>query len=385
MSFVYKNAEIEETRDGNLFLRYNQNNQQKVEVYSTKQIVGHGTFGVVYGCSSSDCVLKVPKRTQNRPQHNKLATLEVVIQANLFCVLDRDDHIEVPNILGIFITKTHGVVIKMANAGLPVHRYPAALQDATAFVHVIHTLASGLKYLQQTCKFMHRDLHLGNIMYNPNTGKCVLIDFGMARMNIPYRNHQHKVLHTDGYYPLDVFNPSHDLRILLTSMVDERSHLNVFHVHPPFFVWVLNSIRALGMYLQIDADKYVQLSHCMYDSMIGVHDHTFEPEQVARYCSNVTHQPKPSKQKPLSLGFLLSSKSPPNVTSNNYVQISSTSNNSDVDSSTFFTSSDGDSGSSDTSLQGDTPVVPSLKSDVEASPVGEQAWSLRSDSGQWWR
>ena len=53
------------------------------------------------------------------------------------------------------------------------------------FIRILFKVANSLSYLQKEFGFVHRDLHMGNVMYNVNTKKDIdvfIIDFGMATM-----------------------------------------------------------------------------------------------------------------------------------------------------------------------------------------------------------
>ena len=101
--------------------------------------------------------------------------------------------------------------------------------DTIAFCDCILAIAKLLQTLQARYTFMHRDLHARNVMLRAkrlsSKREVNLIDFGMARMvtTLPGGGAKRLVQQPDGLYGPHNFNASHDLRLLMFSMVDRQS------------------------------------------------------------------------------------------------------------------------------------------------------------------
>ena len=156
-------------------------------------------------------------------------------------------------------------------------KYDIIIKDMV--VKVSHLLSR----LQKDYVFMHRDLHCGNVMYKKigNAYRWYIIDFGMSMMNF-----NNKVLKVRETFPYDInhtFNPSHDLRLLFTSMfgvfydkliTDGKSYVprNMFNI-------TFRLTESLSRYLYIDPDN-TALFHNTYEDVVEIYDENFTPEYV---------------------------------------------------------------------------------------------------------
>jgi hypothetical protein len=141
----------------------------------------------------------------------------------------------------------------------------------------IKSLSILLSKLQDKFEFMHRDFHLGNIMYKklPNNEiRMYIIDFGLSTMKInnKWLNRITKTYHYEKTYD---FNPSHDLRMLLTTIYYRK-----YNITKSFLTYLIQVERSILRYREID--EY-NLWWDTYKNLMPYYDSDFIPKTVGTY------------------------------------------------------------------------------------------------------
>lgn len=151
-------------------------------------------------------------------------------------------------------------------------------------IKCIKGLAELLKNLQHKFKFMHRDFHLGNMMYKnvaasgkPKVYKMYIIDFGLSTAMIDgnFINKKTKTFH---YKIRNHYNPSHDLRMTFSSMFGNlNSDLTLSNA-------LVLSLTSILRYKCI-GKEYEPLFWDTYSELIDIRDDTFLPDTVLKWCN----------------------------------------------------------------------------------------------------
>lgn len=183
--------------------------------------------------------------------------------------------------------------------------------------NMIRQIASLLSVLQDMYGFMHRDLHLNNIMYTSMSdddkmkGKqWYLIDYGMARFypnpkqfQMTLRSKSKSKTYEYPYEAPHKFNSSHDLRILLTSMFEKlymkvekirKTSSNEYHdirikyrdIPVPIFFQLVHYMISTILYVdkpkESNKKTYEEdiLFWKMYGNVVNYKDIIFDPKEV---------------------------------------------------------------------------------------------------------
>ena len=118
---------------------------------------------------------------------------------------------------------------------------------------------------------MHKDLHLGNIMCkkNGNDYRWFIIDFGMSS----FMNGK-RMFHSTKQYPYPnshPFNPSHDMRMLITSM---QRQIDMFS----YFGIIIDRYLVHLDYVKKKSGK--PLFHSAYYKVVNKVDNVCNPDNV---------------------------------------------------------------------------------------------------------
>ena len=141
----------------------------------------------------------------------------------------------------------------------------------------IKSLSILLSKLQDKFEFMHRDFHLGNIMYKklPNNEiRMYIIDFGLSTMKINNK-WLNRITKTEHYKKTYDFNPSHDLRMLLTTIYYQK-----YNITKSFLTYLIQVERSILRYNEID--EY-NLWWGTYSELMPYYDSHFIPKSVGTY------------------------------------------------------------------------------------------------------
>jgi len=156
-------------------------------------------------------------------------------------------------------------------------------------IKCIKGLAELLKNLQRKFKFMHRDFHLGNMMYKnvaapgkPKVYKMYIIDFGLSTAMIDgnFINKKTKTFH---YKDKNHYNPSHDLRMTFSSMFGDSTRVNK-RVDLTLSNALALSLSSILRYKCIGEDDS-PLFWDTYSKLIDIRDDTFLPDTVLKWCN----------------------------------------------------------------------------------------------------
>ena len=153
-------------------------------------------------------------------------------------------------------------------------------------IKAIKSVANILKTMQKKFKFMHRDMHLGNIMYKnigsssaPNY-RMYIIDFGMSTATFNgYKLNQIVNMYDEPYR----FNPTHDLRLMMLSMFRSTAYMkDVFKKYLRYIItYSLYSVLRYG-----DMERKPFFWNGYYQ-LIKYEDGIFAPDAIIQLCDYV--------------------------------------------------------------------------------------------------
>jgi hypothetical protein len=164
---------------------------------------------------------------------------------------------------------------------------------------MIRSVCILVETLQSEFRFMHRDLHLGNILYksdhNGKTRKWYILDFGMSIIDIkgkPFGN-----TNVYPYKKKHAFNPSHDIRMLILSMLSTVP-LSRKQVKLPILISMLLShyAHSLNRYIHTNDDP---LFHAGYDTVVQFTDENFTPSTILLHLDTIRNMK--TNRTPLNL------------------------------------------------------------------------------------
>ena len=105
----------------------------------------------------------------------------------------------------------------------PFHKFLVCQETGQAVLSLIK-LAATLNTLQSKYQFMHRDLHLGNVLYDSQEQIPILTDFGNAFVGtIPLQCDDKITYRPDS---VQIFNQQHDLRLFVVSLWEHIRFIN---------------------------------------------------------------------------------------------------------------------------------------------------------------
>ena len=229
--------------------------------YVVSRVIGGGGRGRVYLASASDrpsqkLALKEMRVEGASAQdvadfHREAQILEALQHPNIVRVFDR------------FAQDGREYLVMEYVEGHSLDRHALPLDDQM-LLRVAFQLADALGYLHtQSPPIIYRDLKPANVMFEPSTGRIVLIDFGIARFYRAGQKGDTRRMGTEGYAApeaygraqtdarSDVYSLGATLHALATAQSPSQSPLKLPHVRD------LNP--ALPLALEKIIDKSVQL------------------------------------------------------------------------------------------------------------------------------
>jgi hypothetical protein len=285
------------TRDENITLKTKSNDTIIIH-YSNSM---SGTHSVVHKGFFNDINVVVKER-KSKYNIEAFAT-ELFLQVCLFCL---QRHINkcsnynittIPNVYKVCIlNKSPAIIIQDVDISLQTF---IAKHTFKEIIPVLLILVFDLYVLQLTCEFMHRDLHLNNILVEilPDqktytygnfsfTSKFqpYFIDFGYACFNFAttcLQLSQNKIA-VKNYYPSIKdcnFNRTHDLKTLFSSMFDDLSCCH--HKNQQFFNYLKHK---LSKYLQFNQNDRLYI---YFYKQINVVDNDFLPEIIFKELKSI--------------------------------------------------------------------------------------------------
>lgn len=202
-------------------------------ILEIKQKLGSGTYGTVHLATLKDIDTAFIKTIVIKIISATATPLEIftesILQIELFCDM-RGEYGRGARIPKMEFISKHKTLYIIGMEQLDGTFYDFFRRDGIKSrekVHALKGIARFLKTLQRKYKFMHRDFHEQNIMYKKiGTAdnayyRMYVIDFGMSTALI---NGQqiNEIMKGHLYYKKYKFNPSHDMRTLLISMLSSN-------------------------------------------------------------------------------------------------------------------------------------------------------------------
>jgi serine/threonine protein kinase len=258
-----------------------------------KEEIGSGAYGTVH-----KGVLSTSNTVNSRPiviKHIKsTATLleiftETILQMELFCGLRGQfgTGARIPKME--FISKytsgsdTNYVIGMEPLDGDFFSFFTDSNVTARSKIKAIQDIAKLLKRLQNKYKFMHRDLHGANIMYKKQgtpgkeTYKMFIIDFGLSTAVIK----KQQINEINDFYDRKyTFNPSQDLRTLITSLLPWQNRFDKTNMPNPYLLMtLLICATSLLRYIEIN---FPPIFHGTYTETIAIEDLTFVPSKIIK-------------------------------------------------------------------------------------------------------
>lgn len=147
-------------------------NSKVMETTCSKQI-GEGAYGEVFYLSSSDDYVVKCAKTVDRNCGISYSSLRewVVCSQNRHYNLPKAIHIDTRKEVAVF--PHYGTTLKtlLKNKVLTRHQK----------ISITQQLLRGVAYAHNSLGIFHRDIKPENVMYNPDSNRCVLIDWGISR------------------------------------------------------------------------------------------------------------------------------------------------------------------------------------------------------------
>ena len=147
----------------------------------------------------------------------------------------------------------------------------------------IKSIAELLIKLQKDFRFMHRDLHLGNIMYknvsspgNPPRYRFYIIDFGFSTAKFG----GFRINKNNNMYDYNFFNKTHDLRMIFASMFRNTNRIKTdyrFYMR----IVIIRLLNSITFYYKVDQDPFFWDT---YSQLAKYYDETFLPENIITLC-----------------------------------------------------------------------------------------------------
>lgn len=163
-------------------------------------------------------------------------------------------------------------------------------------IKAIQDIAKLLKRLHKY-NFMHRDLHRANIMYKKQgtpgkeTYKMFIIDFGLSTAKI----NEQQINEINEFYDRKyTFNPSQDLRTLITSLLPSENlpwteQFDKTNMPNPYILMTLLICAAsLLRYIEIN---FPPVFHSTYIETIAIEDFTFMPSRIEQITKHLLSLP----------------------------------------------------------------------------------------------
>jgi serine/threonine-protein kinase len=170
--------------------------------YQVEKELGHGAMGVVYQGRDPKIERVVAIKTLSLAQEFEGDQL-VEVKERFFREAQSAGRLTHPNIVSIYDAGEESDLAYIAMeflSGSDLVRYttPDALLPLTTVLDLVAQCADALDYAHEK-GVVHRDIKPGNIMYDPDSGKVKITDFGIARITDASRTKTGTVLGTPNY------------------------------------------------------------------------------------------------------------------------------------------------------------------------------------------
>ena len=152
--------------------------------YQIERELGRGAVGIVYLGTDPKISRRVAIKTMNYSQYE--AHMLADLKERFYREAEAAGRLNHPNIVTVYDIGEEDDLAYIAMdyvEGEPLNRYcsPANLLPVESVYHIVAEVADALDYAHQQ-QIVHRDIKPGNIIYNTETDKLKVTDFGIARL-----------------------------------------------------------------------------------------------------------------------------------------------------------------------------------------------------------
>ena len=302
--------------------------------------IAEGSYGEVYKVSydNTNTIVKIPKINEEEDKDKFI--IESLIHNTLFCHFRGDfgDGARIPKIhfLANMVFKSkNNFVTGMDEVDMDGSTFLKTEKNRANQFDMMIQISKFLMRLQKNFQFMHKDLHKNNIMCKKlKNGKYrwYIIDFGLVSMNI-----NGKYYHSTQDFPYEKehnYNPSHDMRLLISSMYDgvlEKQKRNMKLTPFDYMIFKYGSI----------IKKYISKERIFfwgaYGDIVDIVDKVFLPENIYNVFMEANMNLKMGRiqrflqdEFPLHIDSLSNSNSNSNSNTNSNTNSNSNSNNNNT-------------------------------------------------------
>jgi len=274
---------------------YKTENEGKYRINIDQKYIGKGTYGAVYN-GTMNGVQMVIKNITIPISKLEYVLSETIIQGHLAC-----EHNEYLKEIGGFIIPEIYFIANVKNSDayfIGMEKLDGSLYDFIRTVKInkdtkseymykcILNLSKTLYVLQKYCNFMHRDLHIGNIMFKGDLDdldnlKWYIIDFGFSYVDIKqtfYKDNKSYTISKDiiaiDRFPNSKLNPSQDLRILFLSLIEYNEVFNA-----KFNSWMTDHLMSVSTYLP---EIRPTIFHNAYEGVYHIEDPNLTPINILK-------------------------------------------------------------------------------------------------------
>jgi hypothetical protein len=272
---------------------YETEGENKYIINVSKQSIGNGTYGSTHNGTMNGVQMIIKKIKIPTNEDNNVLS-ETIIQGHLACehnkYLEEVGGFMIPEIYFIANINNTGTYLigmeKLDGSLNDLLRLKIDIDKKSEYVYkCILNLSKTLYTLQQSCSFMHRDLHTGNIMFKGDLNdldnvKWYIIDFGMSFIDIKQTFHKDtkwttlsKYILTDERFEGVKLNPSQDLRILLIALLEYYDE----YFNSQLNGWITEHLLHTSTYLP---DKRLISFHNAYEDVYSIIDINLTPIHI---------------------------------------------------------------------------------------------------------
>ena len=275
-----------------------------------EKLIGEGTYGKIYNAifGKTKAAVKINKQRLDSRAKALDYYSEIIIQNELFCLTRGQlgpSMAKIPKPLFICKYKHNSdniPLVGMEPLQVSVSTFISTLNRAyrareakvtkqyctKQIIHMLYSVANTLEYLQDKFEFIHRDLHIGNIMAKMTRGELPqwhIIDFGMSTMMVNGERINDSKHCCSEMYDKGVsdkhYNKCHDMRQFFFSLIhyDDYKELEtilddvVYGVFNGLYDYLRKQIKSHRL-----APEFSNLCHKLYgDAIVKMNSPIFEP------------------------------------------------------------------------------------------------------------
>jgi hypothetical protein len=216
---------------------------------------------------------------------------ECILHNYLFCALrgrwGKNAHIPKIEFFGsVHRNNTKQYIIGMEYLDGNGHDYTDKRKSENEWFNMLTQITGCLETLQNEFQFMHRDLHLGNIMYKKGKiTRWYIIDFGLGFANVSSSGRTQfigNVIHYP-YKRKHRFNDTHDMRMLIASILSvfpsEDTGRNMSSIRTPSFTTILLFLYICNLQSYV-IPREEPFFHNVYEEVVTIKDELFLPKHI---------------------------------------------------------------------------------------------------------